>query len=216
MIQADWLPAPIRSTLRRLALPARRLRFPGSATYWEYRYASGGNSGSGSYGAVARFKADTLNQFVVAHDVESVIEFGCGDGHQLSLADYPAYIGIDVSTTAIGQCRAKFGGDPSKTFLHASDTNDEHAELGLALDVLLHLVEEHIYTAYLTELFDRSERFVAVFDANRDEAQAAHVRYRRFTDWIEANRPDWQRLAVVANPHKGPESAADFYIYERT
>jgi hypothetical protein len=36
--------------------------FRDSVSYWETRYASGGNSGLGSYSKFAHFKADVLNQ----------------------------------------------------------------------------------------------------------------------------------------------------------
>ena len=68
--------------------------FPGSAEYWENRYSAGGHSGVGSYGSFAEFKADVLNQFVSTNRVQTVVEFGCGDGNQLSLAKYPKYIGL--------------------------------------------------------------------------------------------------------------------------
>src|SRR5512139_2970605 len=86
----------------------RRFAFSGSKDYWEERYRAGGNSGGGSYGRLAQFKADVLNGFVERHGVESVLELGCGDGHQLELARYPKYIGLDVSVTAIRQCAARF------------------------------------------------------------------------------------------------------------
>ena len=56
--------------------------FPGSDRYWETRYASGRNSGVGSYGGFAEFKAETINSFVSSCNVTSVIEFGCGDGNR--------------------------------------------------------------------------------------------------------------------------------------
>ena len=46
---------------------------------------------------LAAFKAEVPNDFVRARGIDSVIEFGCGDGAQLALAEYPAYVGIDVS-----------------------------------------------------------------------------------------------------------------------
>jgi len=85
--------------------------FPGSATYWEKRYISKKNSGAGSYGRLADFKAEVLNKFVADNLVETVIEYGVGDGNQLSLAKYPNYIGFDVSQTAINLCNECFGGD---------------------------------------------------------------------------------------------------------
>ena len=84
------------------ALSARRNRhFEGSQEYWERRYAGGGTSGAGSAGRLAAFKAQFLNDFVRAHDVTSVVEFGCGDGNQLALAAYPRYLGLDVSPASL-------------------------------------------------------------------------------------------------------------------
>src|SRR5262245_24610174 len=90
--------------------------FPGSTAYWENLYAAGGNSGVGAYALFAELKADVLNGFVATHRVQTVIEFGCGDGNQLSLAKYPAYVGFDVSSTAISQCQERFKADTHKSF----------------------------------------------------------------------------------------------------
>ena len=54
-------------------------------SYWENRYKNNGNSGAGSYGRLAEFKADVINNFIAENKITSVIEFGCGDGNQLSL-----------------------------------------------------------------------------------------------------------------------------------
>lgn len=75
---------------RRLSLLRRRIGFRGSAQYWERNYACGGTSGPGSYGTLAEGKAASLNAFVHEHAVGSVIEFGCGDGHQRMRGDGPA------------------------------------------------------------------------------------------------------------------------------
>ena len=72
-----------------------------SKNYWEEHYQAGGNSGSGSYGRLASFKALIINEFVSENQISSVIEFGCGDGNQLALANYPEYVGLDVSPTTI-------------------------------------------------------------------------------------------------------------------
>src|SRR5205085_12336730 len=95
--------------------------FPGSKNYWEGRYSAGGNSGVGSYGKFAEFKAAVINQFVAQHALRSVIEFGCGDGNQLMLARYPTYLGFDVSETAVATCRKLFAGDANKQFCLVAD-----------------------------------------------------------------------------------------------
>ena len=48
---------------------------PWSAAYWDMRYRSGGHSGAGSSGHLARFKADIVNQIVRRHGIASVIEY---------------------------------------------------------------------------------------------------------------------------------------------
>lgn len=50
-----------------------------------------------------------------------MIEFGCGDGNQLSLLQVPGYTGVDVSRSAVEKCRSKFKDDSTKKFV--SDPN---------------------------------------------------------------------------------------------
>jgi len=92
------------------------LSFPGSADYWRQRYKAGGTSGAGSYHKLAKFKAEVLNAFVKEHGIRTIIEYGCGDGNQLSLSEYPSYIGFDVSQKAIEICRGIFCNDKTKRF----------------------------------------------------------------------------------------------------
>ncbi|MBN1671906.1 MAG: class I SAM-dependent methyltransferase [Kiritimatiellae bacterium] len=202
-------------------------RFPGTAAYWESRYARGGHSGFGSRGQLAQFKAKIINEFVRDKSVRSVIEFGCGDGHQLSLGEYGTYIGLDVSPTALALCRQRFYGDQTKSFfLYHSLCFVDHAglfraDLALSLDVLFHLVEDDIYAAYMNHLFDSANRFVIVYSANFDAPQRFHVRWRHFTPWIEQNRTDWRLLRTVNTPYPYNEadrdrsSFSDFYVYEK-
>jgi cyclopropane fatty-acyl-phospholipid synthase-like methyltransferase len=170
---------------------------------------------------VARFKAEALNQFVVEHHVESVLEFGCGDGHQLSLASYPRYIGLDVSRTAVSRCAELFAADTTKSFLlyhpMAFINHDAiKADIAVSLDVILHLVEDEVFDTHMRHLFGAAARYVAVFSSNREAAcSEPHVRHRIFTSWVEAHAPDWQMLGRVVNPYKGGDSLADFYFYVR-
>src|SRR2546425_12460379 len=88
-------------SLAAAARGVRRVAFPGSGRYWEDRYRSGRSSGPGSEGALAAFKAGVLNDFVRSHALTSVLELGCGDGSQLAMAEYPRYVGLDVSVRAL-------------------------------------------------------------------------------------------------------------------
>lgn len=196
--------------------------FISSASYWEERYLSGGNSGPGSYGKLAQFKAEVINEFVASENVSTVIEFGCGDGNQLLLANYPHYIGVDISLTAIAKCRQLFSMDKSKSFIVASRYAGERADLAMSLDVIFHLVEDAIFADYMNTMFAAAVKYVIIYSSNFDGEglrSAYHVRHRKFTDWIEANYPSFKLTRIIKNrfPFQGNESKesfADFYIYK--
>ena len=57
-----------------------------------------------------------MNRLVKEQQVNTVIEYGCGDGNQLKLAEYPSYTGFDVSPVAVKKCETIFSNDVSKTF----------------------------------------------------------------------------------------------------
>jgi hypothetical protein len=84
----------LRSIVRKLryALSGSNESFPGSAEYWKERYAAGGSSGAGSYNKLAEFKAEVINDFVVRNQVQTVIEYGCGDGNQLERGVYSSVL----------------------------------------------------------------------------------------------------------------------------
>ena len=138
------------------------------------------------------------------------------------MAAYPSYLGIDVSQKAIAICQALFSGDNSKHFLHADDFEGATSELTLSLDVVYHLVEDDVFSAYMNTLFMSAERFVVIYSTNfEDKSWHGHVRHRRFTDWIAANKPEWQLSSVVKNVFPegfddGDCSNADFYFYVKT
>jgi hypothetical protein len=194
-----------------------------SAQYWENRYAQGRNSGAGSYNRLAHFKAEVINDFVKRHDVCSVIEYGCGDGSQLELAHYPSYVGVDVSPTVLAATADRFAADETKAFIHSNDVGPElRAELALSLDVIYHLIEDTVFDGYMRQLFEAATRFVIIYSSNEVRAaDSVHVRHRKFTDWIAANRPDFRQTSVLKNRYpedvRDPDntSFADFYFFER-
>lgn len=198
--------------------------FPGSEDYWKQRYQSGGTSGAGSYGRLAQFKAEVINEVVREKQISSVIEFGCGDGNQLSLSEYPSYIGFDVSPEAISQCQLKFANDRSKTFKLIDAYANETAQLTLSLDVIYHLTEDEVFNIYMKQMFDSSTRFVIIYSSNTDKQsriQAPHVKHRNFSKWIEENKPGWKLMRHIPNKYpysddEQVETFADFYLYEKT
>lgn len=215
LLRGPWA-GPLRSGLRLI----RRWRFS-SSDYWERRYAEGGHSGVGSFGALAEFKAEVLNGFVERHSIRGVIELGCGDGNQLALYRFPTYIGTDVSRTAIEQCQARFAGDPTRRFLlYTSDLRERlpfpAADLSLSIDVIYHLVEDQVLHAYLDNLFAAAERYVIVYSTDFDRRyDTPHQLDRAITGIIRERFPEFELVETIVNPHKGPDSMSDFFVYRR-
>jgi len=222
----------INSVVNKLYIKLREryqiLTFPGSLKYWESRYRGNGTSGSGSFGRLAEFKANILNSFVDNNNVRSVIEFGCGDGNQLSLAHYPSYIGIDTSYKAVEICKKLFKEDKSKSFFiydpfcFADNHRLFQADLAISLDVIYHLVEDEIYKAHMAHLFRASKSYVIIYSSDHEEHhKSAHVRHRNFSPWVELHCKNWSLLKKIKNKYpydlddSFDTSKANFFIYKK-
>jgi SAM-dependent methyltransferase len=207
----------------------QRLRFRGAAEYWEKRYEAGGSSGLGSVGKLAEYKARFLNDFIASKRIRSVVEIGCGDGNQLSLAEYPRYTGLDISQTAIDLCKERYASDSTKQFfvlpegVPVNEDSPYRSECALSLDVIYHLVEETVYQSYMHNLFALAEKHAIVYSSDTEIKrllQYPHIRHRRFTEWVESNRPDWRLTEKAPNPFAdteevGSTSAASFFVFEK-
>ena len=198
--------------------------FENSRKYWENRYAKGGNSGSGSYNILAKFKASVINNFVTKYNIKTVIEWGSGDCNQLSLANYKKYIGYDVSQTAINICRKKFINDKTKTFIFMDDyfRNEKKADLSISLDVIYHLIEDNIFDLYMQNLFNSSSEYVCIYSSNINGPWEKHIKHRKFTDWIDKYMSEeWKIKEFIPNKYPSNNknisfsSSADFYFYEK-
>lgn len=187
--------------------------------YWEKRYADERPAGPGSEGEHAAFKADVLNEFVATHGIETVMEFGCGDGYQVELADYPEYVGLEVSESAVEMCAERFADDDSKSFFlydpaHFINSGALSAELVLSLEVLFHLVDDQVFEKTMHDMFSAAERYVIIFSSNHERSTPElHIRHRNFTEYVEREFPNFDLVETVANDYE--ERLSDFYVYEK-
>lgn len=181
--------------------------------YWNNRYLKGGNSGDGSYGQLAAFKADILNEFIRTHNITSISEFGCGDGNQLSLIEIGHYTGYDISDEAVRICRQKYANSQFE-FHNVTTYDGRKADMALSLDVIYHLVDDEIYHNYMSLLFSASDKFAGIYAWNINWHHAEHVKSRRFFSWIYEHAPQWQLAAFI--PNRYPDiSNSDFYFFSR-
>ncbi len=204
---------------KKLQTSLRKWRYPGSFRYWERRYAKGGNSGAGSSGVLAAYKARVVNDFVQEHNIQSVLELGCGDGQQLLLAQYPLYIGVDIAPSAVAACKRIFSNDGSKQFglydPFSFNPAKCPADMALSMEVIFHLTEEELYQLYMKHLFCCARRWVLVFSANIPDNTGGlfpHFKPRQFLEDVPAG---WLLRQRIPNPH-GDISISEFFIFEKS
>ncbi len=193
-----------------------------STEYWKKRYRKGGTSGAGSYGRLAEYKASYINELVKTRQIDTVVEWGCGDGNQASYFNFDSYVGLDVSQRAVRSCRRKFAHKTGWEFWNVDDVKIDRFDLSMSLDVVYHLTEDDVFNAYMENLFSCSNKYVLIYSSNRNEVSAvSHVRHRKFTDWVSNNVPAWVMVDAPDNPFEfGPgksaqtNSFAKFWLFE--
>lgn len=156
--------------------------------YWDDRYKSGRNSGDGSYGEEAKYKALIVNEIIKMTNSKHIQEIGVGDGNNLLLYHIPDYyIGYDISQEAISMCWQKFSGKTNYLFTADKNQIAYNADLNLCLDVLFHQVEDDLYQETLDFLFKYNAKFVLIytFNTNDNTGMGMHMKMRKVTDDIK-------------------------------
>lgn len=137
--------------LRNLAIIIYKHTLFNATNYWDSRYLEGGDSGRGSYGRLAEFKANILNKIIDSYKITSICEFGCGDGENLKLYQIEDYTGYDVSDKIINDNKLKFSG--FKFLNYNRDYECRAYDCTISFDVIYHLVSKGDYKLYLDRLF---------------------------------------------------------------
>jgi hypothetical protein len=93
----------------------------------------------------------------------------------------------------------------------------------MSLDVIFHLVEDHVFDGYMREMFSQSPEFIVIYSSNGNFlVPNIHIRNWVFTDWIAENAPEWTLIEKIKNPYPwdvaNPDetSFADFYVFRKS
>jgi hypothetical protein len=195
-----------------------------SNEYWEKRYAANNNSGSGSYGQLSRWKGEILNKFTSEHKIESLIDYGVGDGNQLTIFELKniQYYGLDVSETIINKLKKIYKNDKNKNFEIIKDRYISlQADLVISFDVLYHLIDDNIYMNYLHNLFTMSKKYVIIYSSNFDNRKCEHVLHRQFKKDVEKFFPNYKLINFYKQKYPAKKeitnntSYSDFFIFEK-
>ena len=217
-------------------------KYANTADYWDERYVRGdarhgysADSGAGSRGKLARWKAKVVNAFVKRNKVHKVVDFGCGDGNQLSLSKYKLYTGLDVSKIAVQRLAQQYAHDWRKRFVWYDGTRSSltsgtdgsllRSDMTMSMEVIFHLTDADIFQHYMELLFDVSKRFVVILSNSPPVNEncvsgvcftdTSHVRWWSVTSWVDQYRSDeWELVGTLRHKYVN-EAWSDFYFYAR-
>lgn len=155
-----------------------------SKQFWNNRYATGGNSGYGSYGEQLAWKLGWLSGL----NIKTISEIGCGDfnfgKNLLDIYPYAKYTGEDFSDVIVEKNKKLF---PEQTFTTNLDEVPP-ADLLLCVDVLFHVLDGEELKKLLLELNYRWIKYLAITAYERDEYLGTHVVVRKF-DYKQFGEP---------------------------
>jgi len=122
-----------------------------------------------------------------------------------------------VSATIVERCNKLFAKDTSKSFVKYvpgdTDVAPYRSELALSLDVIYHVAEDWAYEQYLLDLFSMASKFVIIYGIDNDgDKRRIDWKSRKFSKWIEHNKPGWELIAMEKQPYPN-DSDADFYMW---
>lgn len=187
--------------------------------YWNARYKSGAGAGAGSKGDLYAFKLETVQKLVDKYKVKSVVDYGCGDGHQLADLKVKDYLGLDISPVAIEKAQ-EYAGKGRQYYVIPDDLSECRRDMAVSLDVIPHLPDGE-YEEYMANLFFMARKYVLIYAPNRLKETLRledHMHFRVYTDWIEANT-DAKAAEYIPNryPAKEPGPAvsfSEFFLFE--
>lgn len=169
--------------------------------WWDTRYAAGGHSGLGSHTVHYLFKRDYVNSVIRRYDIQSVVDFGCGDGSQIEEINVISYQGIDVSASAVERCRNLYKNRFNYSFNVYDEVHLEEYDMAMSLDVLYHVVEPEQYDLYLQRLFSHS-RYVLIYTNILPRLEnSAHMLYRDHIQEITKRNFSVQLIERIMNPN---------------
>jgi SAM-dependent methyltransferase len=193
-----------------------------STAYWVDRYSNGGTSGAGSTGRLNIYKAEFLNSIIQKYQINSMLDFGCGQGSILDFLEVPEYLGFDPSPKTINLLKEKYILDSTKKF--ENNLRDlEIKELTISFDVIYHLIEDEVYEDYMEQLFKLSAKYVLIYSSNSDRtdseyATAPHVKHRIFEELVpfEFKLCSYHKNQYPYQPtNPNQTSWSDFFLYAK-
>lgn len=173
-------------------------------SYWDNRYARGGDSGYGSYGEQLEKKLNWLFPL----DFKTITEVGCGDmnfaSNIMKVHPVERYTGYDVSRVIVERNQLLY---PQYDFHVADEFEFVKSDLLMCVDVLFHVIDDNECEALLKKLERAWTKYLVITAYERDEEFTNHVRIRKF-DYKRFGEPLVREIVEE-------DGTLYFYIFEK-
>ena len=177
--------------------------------YWDRRYLSGGNSGSGSVGKQRDWCWSQIGDI----SNKEVLDIGCGDLSFWEGRDCLKYTGVDLSEIIINKNKEK---RPNWNFIHAdaSKSQNLNGQVVFCLNLLYHILDDSVYQDILKNLEKWTKEKLFIFTWRENPFNG------KTTDgWYQSYRPFMEYVHIL-EPLKLVESLSyarvgALYIFER-
>lgn len=128
--------------------------------YWEHRYRWGRDSGEGSGGIHREWKWSKIISII--HDVDDVIDIGCGDLRFWEGRSCRSYIGLDLSPTIL---KRNIVARPGWAFVlgNAAKRYWFRGNVVLCMDMLFHIMDDDDFDSILSNLMSYTEQWLVIY-----------------------------------------------------
>jgi hypothetical protein len=173
-------------------------------------------SGTGSRGSLAEFKANYVNTFIKRYQIQSVLDFGCGDLYNSCMIEVEDYLGIDIVDHKHPK---KIMSKNFKTIVSKFDEfESEHSfDLCLCMDVLYHLLEDEIIylEKTISNIIKYSKKYIIIYAQDSYDLTLDYRGHLFNSPWRQIlEKEDVMLIEEQSECQAG--SSARFFIYEKT
>lgn len=175
------------------------------------------NSGSGSRGSLAAFKASFINDFVKEKNISSIIDFGCGDLYNASLFNVKEYLGIDIVDHQIPE---KVLAQSFKTLTTRFDQVelDKGSDLVICLDVLYHILKDELeyLKSTLEKIVELSSDYIVIYAQDSRDTKFSNLYSGHLynSPWRQILEEKNVKLIYEQEKCK-PGTTAKFFVYQK-
>jgi SAM-dependent methyltransferase len=155
--------------------------------FWNKRYSENPNlgSGPGSRGNMAIDKKNFISSLIKANNLETVLDYGCGDLHSINPEQCKEYVGTDISDVILQKNSLKHS---DKIFVKPENIPDKKFDLVVCQDVLIHQDSINKFNSIFYTCLEKTKKYF-LFSILKNELNAvANVYYYKVPNRFLKNK----------------------------